>query len=271
MSNQGKSQTTDTEPLGNLPINSHSITIVVAALNEGKNLSSFLSAVERAFQTLDFELPVLLIDDGSTDNTKEILQSLAETYPFFQVIHHARKKGLTQVLKTSLQHTQSDWLYFTGADLESDISVDLPLLILACTEDVDVVAGWRQRRGDGKKIASWIANLACLLMFGLKVHDMNWIKLVRRELLLPLPLEKVTHRFILPVISALGYKIIEVPTAWYPRKAGKSKFGKKRLISSAVEFFQLCYWFYFQRFSTVKNNSFSKPSSTLNGQKNNES
>lgn len=270
MSNQGTPITADIKPLENLPISSQSITIVVAALNEGKNLSSFLMAVERAFQTLNFDLPVLLIDDGSTDNTRELLQSLAEKYPFFQVIHHGRKRGLTQVLKTCLQHTQSDWLYFTGADLESDISVDLPLLILACSEGIDVVAGWRQRRGDGKKIASWIANLACLLMFGLKVHDMNWIKLVRREILLPLPLEKITHRFMLPVISALGYKIIEIPTAWFPRKAGKSKFGRKRLISSALDFFKLCYWFYFERFNSAKNNSFSKPSPTLNGRKNNE-
>ena len=248
MSKQKQVKMTDTEASTNLlPINSRSVTIVVAALNEGKNLPSFLIAIEKAFHTLEFVLPVLLINDGSTDNTRELLDSWTEKYPFLQVVHHSRKRGLTEVLKTSLQYTDSDWLYFTAADLESDIAVDLPLLLLNCTEGVDVIAGWRQRRGDGKDWSSWIANLACRVFFGLKIHDMNWIKLVRRNLLLLFPLEKATHRYMLATISALGYKILEIPTAWHPRKAGNSKFGKKRLLSSAIDFLKFWYWFYFHR------------------------
>lgn len=224
------------------PAQSHSVTVVVAACNEEGNLKQLLIALERTFQTLGFILPVLLIDDGSTDNSRQILTQLCAQYSFLSVVHHARRRGLTEVIKTALANTASDWLYLTGADLESDIQTDLPLLLKACVPRVDAVAGWRQGRKDGKNFASRVANFACRLAFGLKIHDMNWIKLLRRDLLVALPLDQVTHRYLLPVLASWGCHIVEVPTVWHTRKAGKSKFGQKRLISSARDFWKLWWW-----------------------------
>lgn len=225
------------------PLKTRSITIVVAALNEAHNLRSFLHDIDSTFDRLGFTLPVLLVNDGSTDDSREILHQLQQKFSFLTVIHHPRRSGLAGVLKTALKHTQSDWLYLTAADLESDIRDDLPLLLRACGPGVDAVAGWRQGRKDGKSIASSIANFFCRLAFGLTVHDMNWVKLIRRDLLTLLPLDRVTHRFILPVLAGWGCRVIEVPTIWYPRKAGKSNFGRKRLVTSAYDFWRLWWWF----------------------------
>ncbi|NET72035.1 MAG: hypothetical protein F6K62_14200 [Sphaerospermopsis sp. SIO1G2] len=72
---------------------------------------------------------------------------------------------------------------------------------------------------------------------------MNWVKLVRRDILTDIPIERVTHAYFLAVLSGLGYKIIECPTPWFSRKAGRSKFGRKRLFTSAVQFISLFWWF----------------------------
>lgn len=225
------------------PHQTHSVTVVVAARNEEGNLKRLLLALEETFRDLDFTLPVLLIDDGSTDGSCEVLIALKEQYPFLRIITHPYSQSLTGALKTAIANTSSDWLYLSPADLESDPRTDLPLLLKACVSGVDGVAGWRQGRKDGKILASVVANSICRWAFGLKIHDLNWIKLVRRDLLVALPLERVTHAYLLPVLASLGYNIIEVPTPWHPRQAGKSKFNAKRLLPSALQFLQLWWWF----------------------------
>ncbi|MEM9163541.1 MAG: glycosyltransferase family 2 protein, partial [Cyanobacteria bacterium P01_F01_bin.4] len=109
------------------------------------------------------------------------------------------------------------------------------------------IAGWRQQRGDGKITASQLANRACRWAFGLKIHDMNWIKLVRRDALVGLPIELITHRFLLAVLARLGHSVVEVATPWHPRFSGASKFGKKRLVTSAQDFLRVLVWFYLER------------------------
>ena len=225
------------------PSQSHSITVVIPALNEEGNLERLLCSLEETFQNLGFTLPVLLIDDGSTDNSPQILTSLREKYFFLNIIRHPVRRGVTGVWKTALAHDKTDWIFWGQADLESDFRTDLPLLLEACVPGVDAVAGWRQKRRDGKSFASEVANLSCRLVFGSKIHDMNWIKIVRRDLLSNLPLEQVTHRYLLPILAAQGYHITEVPTPWHPRYSGKTKFGKKRLISAGIDFVKLWLWF----------------------------
>lgn len=222
---------------------SRSITVVIPALNEEGNLEKLLLNFEETFQNLGFTLPVIVIDDGSTDNSPILLADLSNKYEFLKVIRHSVRRGVTGVWKTALAHVKTDWIFWGQADLESDPRSDLPLLLKACVPGVDAVAGWRQKRGDGKIIASSVANMTCRLVFGLKIHDMNWIKLIRRDVLLNLPLEKITHRYLLAVLAARGYEVTEVPTPWHDRYSGKSKFGKGRLVTSAIDFIKLWWWF----------------------------
>lgn len=228
------------------PSLSHSVTVVIPALNEEGNLEKLILDLQQTFQNLAFTLPVLLIDDGSTDNSPAILSRLSEQYSFLKVIRHPQRRGVPGVWKTALAHVTSDWIFWGQADLESDFQTDLPLLLEACVSGVDGVAGWRQGRGDGKTFASKVANSACRLFFGLKIHDMNWIKLVRRDLLTTIPLDQVTHRYLLAVLAGWGYCITEVPTPWHPRYSGKSKFGRGRLLTSAIDFGKAWWWFHFE-------------------------
>lgn len=252
---------------GNLPrqtpLESRSITIVIPALNEEGNLEKLLHLIDKAFVNLGFTLPVLLIDDGSTDTSPQILVDLQQNYDFLKVITHPARRGVTAVWQTAIANTSTDWILWGQADLESNPELDIPILLEACTKEVHGVAGWRQNRGDGKKLASKLANTTCRLLFGLKIHDMNWIKLVPRELVATLPMDVVTHRYLLAVLSGLGYNITEVPTPWFPRHSGYSKFGKKRFLSSSLDFIRAFSWFIRKRFSRTSSDSTTSKSENL--------
>ncbi len=238
-----------------LPLESRSVTVVIPALNEEGNLERLFDLIEKAFLRLGFTLPVVLIDDGSTDESPKILVQLQQKYDFLTVITHPKRLGVTGVWKTAIANTNNDWILWGQADLESNPELDIPILLEACTKEVHGVAGWRQNRGDGKKLASKIANTTCRLLFGLKIHDMNWIKLIPRELVAALPMDVVTHRYLLAVLSGFGYHITEVPTPWFPRYSGYTKFGKKRFLSSSLDFIRAFRWFISKRLSITSSDS----------------
>ncbi|MCK4979947.1 MAG: glycosyltransferase, partial [Candidatus Delongbacteria bacterium] len=121
------------------------------------------------------------------------------------------------------------------ADLESDPEEDIPKLIEKLEEGFDLVAGWRQGRDDGKLIASKIYNVVSKSLFNVKIHDMNWIKIFKREVLNDIELRSDWHRFIVMMAANKGYKIGEVKTNWYPRNSGKSKFGIMRFPKSIID------------------------------------
>ena len=226
-----------------LPLESRSVTIVIPCLNEEGNLEKLFDLIDKLFLQLGFTLPVVLVDDGSTDESPKILMMLQQKYDFLKVITHPKRLGVTCVWQTAIANTTSDWILWGQADLESNPALDFPLLLEACTSGVHGVAGWRQNRGDGKTFASKLANNTCRLIFGLEIHDMNWIKLVPRKLVADIAIDVVTHRYLLAVLSGLGCKIIEVPTPWFARHSGYSKFGKKRLLSSSLDFLRAFIWF----------------------------
>ncbi|MBE7385114.1 MAG: glycosyltransferase family 2 protein [Leptolyngbya sp. SIO1E4] len=226
------------------PMRSRSVTIVIPCMDEEGNLERLFEYIDLAFKQLGYTLPVLVINDGSTDNTLNILNKLCQRYDFLSVISHPQNRGVAEVWNTALNHVKTDWILWGQADLESDPRVDIPALIDAWKPGVDAIAGWRQGRGDGKSGASSIANRACCWAFGLKIHDMNWTKLVRRDIVSRLPVTLITHRFLLAVLAGQGYNVIETPTPWFPRFSGVSKFGRKRLLTSARDFLRVLGWFY---------------------------
>lgn len=226
------------------PLDSKLVTVVIPCMNEEGNLEKLFEYIDQTFTAMGSTLPVLLIDDGSTDNTRSILCQLCQQYSFLKVVHHSKNRGVAEVWKTAVAEASTDWILWGQADLESDPRTDIPALLENCIPGVDAIAGWRQKRGDGKNMASSIANKACRIAFGLKIHDMNWTKLVRRELLTELPITLITHRYLLAVLAGQGHTVTETPTPWYPRFSGQSKFGKKRLFTSAVDFSRALSWFY---------------------------
>jgi glycosyltransferase involved in cell wall biosynthesis len=175
------------------------------------------------------------VDDGSTDNTWNEANAAVERYPFLRLFRHRKSFGLTEALRTGFRYVRGDAIVFLPADLESDPEEDIPKLLNKLNEGYDVVAGWRQNRNDGKVFASGVYNAVSRRLFQLDAHDMNWIKVFRREVIEDLHLRSDWHRFILMIAAEKGYKVGEVPVNFYPRKEGKSKFGFWRIPVSFLD------------------------------------
>jgi glycosyltransferase involved in cell wall biosynthesis len=211
------------------------VSVLIPAYNEQGNVTLVIDKVARAFGARDIEGEVLLVDDGSTDGTGHEAAACAARYPFVKVVSHRRNLGLTEAIRTGFRHVSGDVIILLPGDLESDPEEDIPKLLDKLAEGYDVVAGWRQGRHEGKIVASKIYNFVSRLLFNVQAHDMNWIKALRREVIEELYLRSDWHRFILMIAASQGYKIGEVPTNYYPRRQGKSKYGLWRIPVSFLD------------------------------------
>lgn len=221
------------------------LSVLIPAHNEAENIPALLEEVGQAFAQLvaaGYTCELVLVDDGSTDGTGDVAAGLQPRYPFLRLIRHRRNQGLTAALRTGFQEVQGDIILFLPADLESSPREDIPKLLDKLNEGYDVVAGWRQGRADGKVLASGVYNRVSRWLFNVHVHDMNWIKAFRRDVIEAMPpLRSDWHRFVLHIAAYQGFRIGEVPTNWYRRRAGRSKYGIGRIPVSFLDV--LVVWF----------------------------
>lgn len=214
-----------------------SVSVVVPARNEEATIVAVVERCYAAFDELGCQGEVLVVNDGSTDRTGVRLAELALRFPSLQVFGHRRSQGMTAGLQRMFGASQGEIVILIPADMESDPLVDVPILVRTLVErDLDVVAGWRQGRKDGKVVASAIYNLVMQKLAGVPVHDGNWIKAMRREVIESFPpLRSDWHRFLLMLAAHQGFRIGEVQTHYQPRPAGNSKFGWERIPISFLD------------------------------------
>jgi glycosyltransferase involved in cell wall biosynthesis len=223
------------------------VSVVVPARNEEATVGTFVERTAKAFAQLGRSWELLYVDDGSTDATAAVVEAAGAAEPRVRLVRQRRNLGLTEALNRGFREARGEVIVFLPADLESDPEVDIPLLLGKLDEGYDVVAGWRQGRRDGKRFASRVANFTCRLLFGLDVHDMNWIKAFRREVTDALALRSSWHRYILVMAQSEGYRIGEVKVPYKPREQGRSKFGFSRLPVSFLDVVTLKFLLTFQR------------------------
>jgi glycosyltransferase involved in cell wall biosynthesis len=223
------------------------VSVVVPAHDEVGSVAVLVDKTAKAFAEMGRPWELVYVDDGSRDGTAAAVAAVAAGEPRVRLVCQRRRLGLTEALNRGFREARGEIVVFLPADLESDPQVDVPLLLGRLEEGFDVVSGWRQGRRDRKQLASRVANLACRLLFGLEVHDLNWIKAFRRQVTDGLALRSQWHRYILVLAHHEGYRIGEVKVAWRPRAGGRSKFGLGRLPVSAIDVVTLKFLLTFQR------------------------
>jgi len=211
------------------------LSVFAPAYNEAGNIPLLLEKLDRTLAKLDMPAEAIIVDDGSTDGTSEVLRQASGRYSWLRVVTHKRNQGLTEAMRTGFRHVRGDIVVFIPADLESDPEQDIPALLSKLDEGYDVVAGWRQGRRDSKALASKVYNVVSRWLFGVQAHDMNWIKAFRRDVIENLHLRSDWHRFVLMIAAAQGYRVAEVETSYQPRKWGHSKFGFWRIPRSFLD------------------------------------
>ena len=204
------------------------VSILVPAHNEAENIPILMDKFSEMFLGSGLQGEVVLIDDGSTDNTLKEAKACQDKYSFLKIASHSNRKGITDALLTGFNQSQGEIFIFWPADLQY-MPKDIPLMVEKMNQGFDVITGWKQGNYGLKSFVSFWYNLFSRLLFGIKVHDLNSVKAFRRDIIEDISLRKDWHRYMVVLANDLGYKVGEVKVKLYPRKYGKSKFGLWRI------------------------------------------
>jgi glycosyltransferase involved in cell wall biosynthesis len=199
--------------------------VLVPAKDEAENLPLFMEQAQAAFRSApDVRFEVIVIDDGSEDDSWRVLQALSEQYDFLRLARHRSRRGIADALRTGYLHARGSVLVFYPADLQFK-PADIPRLVAPILADeADMVTGFKEGKYE-KRFVSGIYNGLSRLLFDVKVKDLNSVKAYRREVMDGLPVRPDWHRYMVVIAAAQGFTITEVPVPLYPRHAGRSKFA----------------------------------------------
>ena len=216
------------------------VSILVPAKDEAENLPELVRQVREALLPQPFTGELVVIDDGSRDDSPAILQRLATQHPFLRVVTHRSQRGIADALKSGADAAAGRVLVFWPADLQY-LPADIPGLVTpVLAGEADIVTGTKQGHYD-KRFVSWVYNGLCRWLFGVRVTDLNSVKAYRREIMNVVPMRPDWHRFMVVIAAGEGYRLAERPVPLHPRQAGKSKFGIGRIPIGVLDL--LSVWF----------------------------
>ncbi len=217
------------------------VSVLVPAKDEAENLPLFMELAAQVFAAHpECRYEVVVVDDGSVDDSWGVLQRLQDQYPFLRAIRHRSTRGIADALRTGYLHSSGPVLVFYPADLQFKPE-DIPRLVQPILEDrADMVTGFKEGKYE-KAFVSGIYNGLSRLLFDVPVKDLNSVKAYRREIMDSLPVRPDWHRFMIVIAAADGFRVTEIPVPLYPRNAGKSKFGLSRIPVGVLD--MLSVWF----------------------------
>ncbi|MFA5030182.1 MAG: glycosyltransferase family 2 protein [Patescibacteria group bacterium] len=224
------------------------ISFVIPSFNEAESLPELLRQIDSVGHAHAWNYEIIIIDDGSTDNTFTLLSQQKNIYPRLHVIRFRRNQGKAACLSVGFLKATGDRVITLDADLQDDPQ-DIPRLLKKIEEGFDAVTGWKFERHDPwhKVLPSHVINGIVRAMFGLRIHDMNCgLKAFRKEVLGQLPIYGDLYRYILIFAHSRGFKVTEIPTTHHSRKFGVSKYGFSRF---AKGFFDLFTVFFLIKYS----------------------
>ena len=214
------------------------VSIIVPIYNEAENIKEFHFRLLPVLNKIGLDSEVIYVDDGSTDNSYQLVGSLAREDSRVKVLHLLDNCGQTFALSAGFEHSKGEIIVFIDSDIQND-PLDILVLLNKIKEGFDLVSGWRKKRQDNfftRVLPSIVANKIISLFLGIKLHDMGCsLKAYRRSLLQNVDFYGEIHR-IMPLYAVSGKeKICEVVVRHHPRKAGKSKYGLGRMFKITLD------------------------------------
>lgn len=216
------------------------VSMLVPAKDEAENLAEFVRQCAVALPALGVPFEVIIVDDGSRDQTPTVLQRLQREHPFLRIITHLRQRGIADALRSAADAAAGDILVFYPADLQYRPEDVATLVTPILADEADIVTGTKQGKYE-KAFVSSVYNTLCRWLFGIRVTDLNSVKAFRREIMLIQPLRPDFHRFMVVIAAAEGYRLTSAPVPLYPRAAGVSKFTWRRIPVGVLDL--LSVWF----------------------------
>jgi glycosyltransferase involved in cell wall biosynthesis len=208
-------------------------SIVVPLFNEQDNIEELYGAITGALDNKAMQYEIIVVDDGSSDGSFNLLQNIAASDERLKVIRLRRNFGQTAAMSAGFDAAIGAVIIPMDGDLQND-PADIPRLLEKLQEGFDVVSGWRRHRKDTfitRKIPSIIANALISSQTGVHLHDYGCtLKAYRREVLDGVNLYGEMHRFVPALVSQFGARVAEIPVNHRPRIHGSSKYGLSRTL-----------------------------------------
>lgn len=206
------------------------VSIILPVHNEAANLRLLLPALFESLDALDLRHEVVIVDDGSTDETASILLEIRR--PELRVVRLRRNSGQTAALMAGIRFSKGEILISMDGDFQND-PADIPLLLAKLDEGFDVVSGWRHDRQDAsfrRNFLSRLANKFISAISGIHLHDYGCsLKAYRRGALEGVQLYGEMHRFIPIYAYWNGARVTEIPVRHHSRRHGFSHYGLNRI------------------------------------------
>ena len=216
------------------------ISVIIPFLNEDESLPELISWIERVMQANNYTYEVIMIDDGSKDNSWNVVKELSAINSNIRGIKFQRNYGKSAALNEGFKAAQGDYVMTMDADLQ-DSPEEIPELYNMIKDgNFDIISGWKKKRHDNaltKNLPSKLYNYVTGKMSGIKLHDMNCgLKIYRNKVVKNVEVYGEMHRYIPLLAKWAGFtKITEKPVAHQARKYGVSKFGWERFINGFLD------------------------------------
>ncbi|HEX6975775.1 MAG TPA: glycosyltransferase family 2 protein [Vicinamibacterales bacterium] len=223
------------------------LSVFFPAYNDSGTIASLVITALRTARALTPDHEVIVINDGSADNTAEILDELARTYPEVRVVHHEKNRGYGGALRTGFATATRELIFYTDGDAQYD-PAEMVVLWRAFSDEVDLVNGYKISRSDPlhRIIIGRVYHHTVKILFGLTVRDVDCdFRMMRRSIFDKVRLEKNSGVICLEMMKKITdakFRIAEVPVHHYHRAYGRSQFFNfRRLGRTAIDVFKL--WF----------------------------
>ena len=218
------------------------LSIVVPVYNEEENVRPLYEKIRAVCESIGRTYEVLFVDDGSQDNTFEVLSELRSQELHLVVIRFQENAGQTAAMAAGFEFAQGERIISMDGDLQND-PADIPQLLEKLEEDYDLVCGWRRERQDKfwtRRVPSVAANWIISKVTGVAIHDNGCsLKAYRAEVIKQVPLYGEMHRFIPAISTVVGARITEMVVKHHPRRFGTSKYGLSRIWRVILGYFSI--------------------------------
>ena len=222
-----------------------SISAMFPCYNDADTIGGLVDDVYAALEPLTEHLEVIVVNDGSRDTSRDVLDALAAERPWLRPIHHEVNRGYGGALITGFTAARHDWIFYTDGDAQYDAS-EAALLVPLATEAVDIVQGYKIGRGDSwyRKVIGRCYHHTVKLLFRLPARDTDCdFRLFRRQLIVDRPLTSTSGVICVEMMRSFterGARFVETPVHHYHRPSGRSQFFRLPAVArSARQLLQL--------------------------------